>query len=64
MLFKNKNLSPNFRLKRFLYRGGVNCKFLSNRFLNLRFLLVGFYCIQLTVLNSCVSYVSCYAENC
>ena len=42
-----KNLSPNFRLKRFLYRGDLNCKF--NRFLNLRFLLVGFYCIKLII---------------
>ena len=25
MIFENKNLSPNFRLKRFLYRGGLNC---------------------------------------
>ena len=40
-----KNLSPNFRLNRFLYRGGLNCKFYPDRFLNLRFLLVGFYCI-------------------
>ena len=44
MIFENKNLSPNFSLKRFLYRGGLNCKFQSKRFLNLRFLLVGFYC--------------------
>ena len=40
-----KNLSPNFKLNRFLYRGGLNCKFYPDRFLNLRFLLMGFYCI-------------------
>ena len=40
-----KNLSPNFKLNRFLYRGGLNCKFYPDRLLNLRFLLMGFYCI-------------------
>ena len=37
MLFENKNLSPNSRLKRLLYRENLNCKFRPNRFLNLRF---------------------------
>ena len=42
MIFENNNLSPNFRLKRFLYRGGLNCKFQPNRFLNLQVLTCGF----------------------
>ena len=27
MIFEIKNLSPNFRLKKFLYRGDLKCKF-------------------------------------
>ena len=42
MIFENNNLSPNFRLKRFLYRGGLNCKFQPNRFLNLQVLTCEF----------------------
>ena len=63
MIFENKNLSPNFRLKRFLYRGGLNCKFYPNRFLNLRFLLVGFYCsknpllIIITIITIIINFI-------
>ena len=44
MIFENKNLSPNFRLKSFLSRGGLNCKFQLLRTCQAKDLLVSFYC--------------------